>query len=222
MSHDPLSLFAGMPSISISDVARMRLEVISFFLLVFVLSAVAVRWLWNGFAKDHPRLPRLGYGRALNVTVLWGLLFVLVLTMISGARELMTPGAWKKDGLTYKLADAPDPAAAAAPPAGPTAEDRRRKIEGLRVLLWGYAAAHGGAFPTSTTDPGVPADAWQTPHPSGMSYVYVPGLSLGGRGLLACEPDLFGDDRFALFADGSIRRASSGELADLLNPKGSK
>ncbi len=36
--------------------------------------------------------------------IIWGLLFVLVLTMISGARELMTPGAWEKEGFTYVLA----------------------------------------------------------------------------------------------------------------------
>ena len=49
-------------------------------------------------------------GKALGVVFLWGLLFVLVLTMISGARELMTPGAWEKKGLTYRLTD--DPSAA--------------------------------------------------------------------------------------------------------------
>jgi hypothetical protein len=38
---------------------------------------------------------------------LWGLLFLLILTMISGARELMTPGAWEKHGSTYELKDAP-------------------------------------------------------------------------------------------------------------------
>jgi len=52
-------------------------------------------------------LPRLSFGRALAGVILWGLLFFIVLTMISGARELMTPGAWKKDGATYKLADDP-------------------------------------------------------------------------------------------------------------------
>jgi hypothetical protein len=36
---------------------------------------------------------------------LWGLLFLLILTMISGARELMTPGAWEKHGSTYRLKD---------------------------------------------------------------------------------------------------------------------
>jgi hypothetical protein len=35
--------------------------------------------------------------------------------MISGARELMTPGAWEKQGVTYRLADQ---AEAKAPPQG--------------------------------------------------------------------------------------------------------
>ena len=58
---------------------------------------------------DFTRLPRLSYSKALAMVVLWGLLFVVVLTMISGARELMTPGAWKKNGITYSVVD--DPAA---------------------------------------------------------------------------------------------------------------
>ncbi len=37
------------------------------------------------------------------MVVLWGLLFTVVLAMISGARELMTPGAWEKQGATYRL-----------------------------------------------------------------------------------------------------------------------
>ncbi len=43
------------------------------------------------------------------------MLCVVVLTMISGARELMTPGAWQKDGFTYSRTEpdgtAVDPAA---------------------------------------------------------------------------------------------------------------
>ena len=29
----------------------------------------------------------------------------IVLTMISGARELMTPGAWERNGVTYRLSE---------------------------------------------------------------------------------------------------------------------
>jgi hypothetical protein len=43
------------------------------------------------------------YARALAAVALWGFVFVIVLTMISGARELLTPGAWEKQGATYKL-----------------------------------------------------------------------------------------------------------------------
>jgi hypothetical protein len=116
---------AGMPSITLADVpravrtvtrtgltdlARQRLEVISFFLVGLMACAAVIRWTWNSLRKDFPVLPRLSYARALGLVVLWGLLFVLVLTMISGARELMTPGAWEKKGLTYRLAqDTPLP-----------------------------------------------------------------------------------------------------------------
>lgn len=95
---------AGMPSITLSDFARLRLETASFFLLGLLVSAVVVRWCWNLLARDFPRLPPLRYGGALALVTLWGLLFVIVLTMISGARELMTPGAWVRQGMTYKLA----------------------------------------------------------------------------------------------------------------------
>ncbi len=96
---------AGMPSITLSDLARARFDSISFFLVLLLLLAWAVQGLWNYLGKDFRRLPRMGYGKALAAVTLWGLLFLLVLSMISGARELMTPGAWEKTGLTYKLKD---------------------------------------------------------------------------------------------------------------------
>jgi hypothetical protein len=98
--------YAGMPApFVLTDLARQRVEVISFFVVALLLAAGAIQSLWNMLRRDFTRLPRLGYGRALGVVVLWGLLFVVVLAMISGARELMTPGAWQRDGATYRLAD---------------------------------------------------------------------------------------------------------------------
>lgn len=99
------SAHAGMPTVTytLSKIARMRLETLSFFLGVFFLSAWGVQGLWNCLAKDFKLLPRITYGKALALVTLWGLVFVLVLTMISGARELMTPGAWERDGITSKL-----------------------------------------------------------------------------------------------------------------------
>src|SRR5207244_6685457 len=98
-----------------SDAARVRLDAISFFLVGFLFTALGVKIVWNALRREFTSLPRLTYLRALGVVTLWGLLFVLVLTMISGARELMTPGAWNKKGLTYELAKD-------VPPPPPTAE----------------------------------------------------------------------------------------------------
>jgi hypothetical protein len=99
----PQVALAGMPSVTFSDMARLRLQTISFFLMGLLLSAAVVMAVWNSLARDFPRLPRLSYFKACGLVILWGLLFVVVLTMISGARELLTPGAWEKQGYTYKL-----------------------------------------------------------------------------------------------------------------------
>jgi len=100
--------YAGMPiPPRLTDVADLRVEAISFFLLLLSLSGAAVQLLWNRVLRaSFTTLPRLNYWRAMGLIALWGLLFIVVLTMISGARELMTPGAWEKHGVTYQLAPA--------------------------------------------------------------------------------------------------------------------
>ena len=95
---------AGMPTPVLTDWAEIRFETISFFVVVILVSAAVIRWLWNSLAKDFTALPRLKYRRALAMVVLLGLFLALVLTMIAGARELLTPGAWQKQGLLYKVA----------------------------------------------------------------------------------------------------------------------
>jgi hypothetical protein len=204
---------AGMPSITLTDAASMRLQSISFFLVVFFLSALVIRWIWNAFTTDFPRLPRLSYLKALGLVGLWGMLFVLVLTMISGARELMTPGAWKKDGLTYTLGDQKQPP---EPPPAPTEEDRKRKLTSLFGALATYAASHNNNFPPPN-DTAIAAHLWRVPGHSGMRYVYLPNRNtLDGGRVLACEPELFGEWRLVLFTNGDIRRMTSAELAPLL------
>ena len=109
---------AGMPSPLLDDVSTVlrfrdepvqRLQVMSFFLTALLLSAVAVKWLWNGLQQEFTKLPRLTFGKSLLMTIAWGILFCIVLVMISGARELMTPGAWEKTGATYELVDRQQP-----------------------------------------------------------------------------------------------------------------
>jgi hypothetical protein len=94
-----------MPSIVMDDLGKMRLESISFFTFALLGFTFVVKLAWNSLQKDFPRMPKLSYRRAVSLVFLVGCLFMLILTMISGARELLTPGAWKKEGLTYKLQD---------------------------------------------------------------------------------------------------------------------
>ena len=107
-----LPAMAGMASPLPLDVAKslrltgpseMRLEAISLFVAALLISPLVVRWLWNSVARDFPRMPRITYGKSLALVVIWGLLFLVVLTMIAGTRELMTPGTWQKQGLLYTL-----------------------------------------------------------------------------------------------------------------------
>jgi hypothetical protein len=206
-----------MPSITLTDAASMRLQSISFFLVVFLVVSLVVRLIWNALRSDFPRLPHLSYPKALGLVGLWGLLFLLVLTMISGARELMTPGAWKKDGLTYSL---DDPKKQPTPFVLPTESERREKLKALFADLAAYAVRHDGAYPPAN-DPEIPDAAWKTAHPSGMRFIYLTGRTTRDPGrVLACEPELFDDGRLVLFAGGEIKRMTSAELAPLLSAGG--
>jgi hypothetical protein len=206
----PSAVHAGMPTVTVTltEMSEVRLQNISFFLFGFLVSACLIRLLWNYLAKEWPSLPRLSYGRALAVTFVWGLVFVLVLTMISGARELMTPAAWERDGRTYKIAKDKPPAESSS-----SEDDRRHKLEELRFALWDQAQYHDGYFPESRETTDIPADLWKVPHPSGMRYLYVGGLQRRGPVKpLAWEPELFGEGRLVLFTNGSIRKLTSDEI----------
>lgn len=212
----PLLVPGGMPTVTLSDAASLRLETISFFLAAFLLAAWGVKGLWNLLRRDWPALPRLNYRAALGLTGLWGLLFVLVLTMISGTRELLTPGAWEKQGRTYRLkeADAKSPVVSDA-----TAQDRRRHLEELGRTLLAFAATHDGRFPKREEASEIDDPLWSLPNRPATYYQYVPnGTKAGndGKQVIAYEPMLYGDSQFVLLADGSVRGMTPDELADAL------
>jgi hypothetical protein len=201
-----------MPAVRLSDLARMRVEVISFFLVVFLASSAVVCVLWNWLRKDFSRLPRLSFVKACGVVGLWGLLFVVVLTMISGARELMTPGAWVLDGATYKLRDAPQSEENKAF----DESERRQRLERLSAELTAFADTHDGRFPTRSEFEELPGDIRHAIGLPGVQFAYVPDLNrLGDVRLLAFEPVAYGSELLILLTDGAIRRASNGEIDDL-------
>jgi len=217
----PLPVLAGMPSplpinpervMRLSDTPLARLQTTSFFLLVFLLSSFALWAIWNYLRRDVPILPRLSYGRAVAGVFLWGLLFVIVLAMISGARELMTPGAWKKQGATYKLTENQTQLQQSVS----DLTGRRRHLERLRTALWQFAATHGGKFPGRDELTAISAELWEVPDAGGMRYVYVPDRSAGYLpDLLVYEPELDSERRLVLRVNGDILEMKSDELRSL-------
>ena len=208
LAFAPGTALAGMPVYFLTDVARMRLETISLFLLVVLLVGLAVQRIWNRLGLDFERLPRLSYRGALACVLLWGLAFHLVLTMISGARELMNPGAWERDRATYKLRQALPPSES-----DQLRLARRQQLERLRSALWQYAEINGGSFPRDDYAPGLPESVWTVLDPSGLHYIYVGGSRPDAtRTPLAFEPGIYGRERLVLFTNGEIEELSSEQI----------
>jgi hypothetical protein len=206
-----------MPAVTLTDLARLRVETISFFLGVFLLSALAIKLLWNWLANDFASLPRLTYGKAVGLTGLWGLLFVIVLTMISGARELMTPGAWVKNGATYKLRnEAVTSTSAATGDQADLLKMRRERLSQLGAALQAFAREHEGHFPTSSQVDQIATELWSAFGSSEIRYVYWQGLSLDGPSQpLASEPNVYAGEQLVLFTDGEIKSLAIDDLLRL-------
>jgi hypothetical protein len=212
----PTRAWAGMSSVNLTDWTTIRLEAISFFLLVLLGLAAVVRWLWNSLAADFPRLPRLSYRRALAAVVLWGVLLAVVLTMIAGARELLTPGAWQKQGVLYKVASPAEPKASVSEENDKDhLKQRGQHLAALQKALWAYAATHGGKFPAES-DPAVQSSLWEMPGTGGMHYLYVSGkkadIATALPDPLVCEPEIYGANRLVLTTGGQIVPMTSSEL----------
>jgi len=194
-----------------------RLQTLSFFVAAVLLCAAIVQGLWSLLRRDWPKLPKLRYRGALAGTLLWGLVSVVVLTMISGARELMTPGAWKQHGWTYRLVDDERKPVRAQEDDQRSAELKQRR-EGMQTLwshLSAYADDHSGKFPDKTN----PDDAvWIMPMHRELRYVLVPGKTRSNAAydLLAAEPRFHDRDIMALFTNGTIVTMAAYDLDSLM------
>src|SRR5207244_2588840 len=151
---------AGMPSITLRDIYRLRFQELSFFFFLFLVCSFLFKVMWNYAAKGFSWLPTLNFRRALCLAALFGLLMLLILTMISVIREVLTPGAWRKQGSTYRLND---------PAQEPV---RRRSLEHLRLALFEYARANGGNFPAHDFTPDIAEKIWESPDQEGSHYIY--------------------------------------------------
>lgn len=209
----PSVAWAGMPMVMLTDLGRMRIQVISFFLVVFLISAWGIQALWNRLGNDFAILPQISYRQSLGIVTLWGLLFILILTMISGARELMTPGAWEKEGLTYRLKKQEE---AAKQQDSELNQQRKEKLYQLRSFLMAHAQLHKGSFPPSREDLIAPPAIWEAPGPGNLTYHYRPGLTVQHKpGPLVYEPDI-SHLRWVLLSNGKIQKMTSEEITQAL------
>jgi len=74
---------AGMTSFSLTEVARVRFQTLSFFIVGYLFMALIVKWLWNYLAISFTKLPKLNYRRALTLSLISGLFLYVILTIIS-------------------------------------------------------------------------------------------------------------------------------------------
>lgn len=198
---------AGMPSFTLRDIYRLRFQELSFFIFLLFACAFLFKLTWNYAVKGFNAIPRINYWRALSLSFLFGMAMLLVLTMISGIREVLTPEAWRKQGTTYRLNDPPQETA------------RRRSIEQLRAALFEYARAHEGKFPPHDFVPEIPEKMWESPDDNGTRYIYHGAWSTNDlRTLIAIEPPIFGATRFALSGSGAIVTVTA-EQVGLGEPK---
>ena len=204
-------LLAGMPTPQLTDWGSLRLQSISFFAMGFLLSSLVVWTIWNSLRRDFPRLPQLSFGKASGLVLLWGLLFIVVLTMISGARELMTPGAWDKQGATYKLktdyANQAELTLAKPEQLSDELLERKARLERLKQALWKYAAEHERQFPSNEQAAGVPDSLWVVDEPTGTRYVYAPGAGKPEpQRPLVYEPQIIDARPWVLLSNGAIEQ----------------
>lgn len=190
-----LPAHAGMPMFTLTDIARFRLSAISLFVFIYLLASFAVFKLWNLLQKDFQRLPELSFKQALALVFLWGLALHLLLVVISGTRELMTPKALEKAGIVRHLA--PDSFQQLL-------DFRQHKIDVLRKELWRFAKAHDGRFPDENDRSDIPDEVWMAPAGK-LPYRYVAGLKMSTKiSPLAYEPETYGEERMVLFTNGMI------------------
>ncbi len=192
---------AGMTVYGLNDFYETRLQDISMFLVVLVVCSAGLMFLWNVLARDFKSLPRLKYRHGLALSVIFGLAMLLILTMISGIREVLTPEAWRKQGTAYKLNS----------PA--MEEERRVSLARLRDALHQYAQTHDGKFPPHDFVPEIPDKLWETVDYRRSRFEYQHGLALMDTNrVLAWEPERFGEQRYVLFVSGEIKSLTKEEL----------
>lgn len=199
---------AGMPmpmAVFLSEYGTDRLIGISTtFFVILVLVAIPVMYAWNAFFAEidgeSKHFKRIGYVKSLGITFLGVCLFTLILVMVAGSRELLSPGAWVPDGMLSKTVYSVEGEKIAKD--FDIDEDemidqvRRKAMIRLRDALRRFAEEHDGRLPGTMDEPGF-EELWQIPFAAGVSYEYYPEET-GAELPLVREPSVLPNAKFSI------------------------
>ena len=125
--------------------------------------------------------------------------------MISGSRELLTPGTWKKEGVSYKLETGEI-----------TSESRLQNITNLKNALSEYSKNHNNQFPSNLVTH-IP-DEITCPTPSKGFYIYFPPTENSKPSdILAIEPLTYQGEVHAILNNSEITQLKRQEAQNLTN-----
>lgn len=206
---------AGMPMPVLTRYGMDRLIGMSTALFILmVVVAIPIRLCWNALFvsikadENDPAIKPLTYPQALGVTFLGGFLFLLVLVMIAGSRELLSPGAWIPDGAMSKTLYSVERERIAQSTGGDDRKGidllRRDAIVRLRDSLMLYSKEHDGQLPDSIEQSGF-GDLWLIPFAAGIRYEYYPSEA---DGPLVRESNTVPDARFSIGRKFEITEAA--------------
>ena len=194
----PSPVFAAIssPRLIVTDFGKNRLGEISFFVLCFLIFTAGFCWVWNGFHKEFPQLPRFNYRDSLGVMFLWGTALTMVISLVSSFRQSLTPAAMESRSASERAVGP------IIPTSNPEIIDRRIRLQTLWRSLSFYANSHESRFPDHISDVGI--DVRIADYVTGLPYFLTSDLKLTSpRTILASEPDIH-QQRMLLFNDGTI------------------
>jgi hypothetical protein len=119
----------------------------------------------------------------------------------------MTPGAWEKNGITYRLVKETD-----LKPGDIFDPVRYERLEQLSEALANFAEKHQGRFPAESELGQIDANVWLAAWPNARFVYYGAVVDRVHGKPLAAEPEALGPFPLVLFTDGMIHMMTLEEL----------
>ena len=195
------------------DLARSRLDALSYYGVGWLLAVAGFRTLWNAIRRKRPGTEPLSYRWALGWSVVWSAVAAGAFTVVVGAAELVWPGSSLGEPIAagFALEKSESTPATVRKARQQTEVERETRFAELREGLWREADRLGGVFPARREEAELPPEMWKQAGFPSVDLIYRHGLRRAGllhdgpAEPLVIEYDLRSDGtRQALFTDGTV------------------